>query len=50
MKQVLDIILSNNLYGVGEYTEIAKGKYNIPYTYKQGIEKIKRVWYMYKNN
>lgn len=44
MKQVLDIILSNNLYGVGEYTEIAKGKYSIPYTYKQGIEKIHRQW------
>lgn len=44
IKQILDLVLSNDLYGVGEYTEIAKGKYSIPTTYKEGIEKIKRVW------
>lgn len=44
IQKILDIVLSNDLYGVGEYTEIAKGKYEIPYTYKQGIEKIRRQW------
>ena len=31
-------------YGVSETVEIAKGKYAYPKTFKQAIEKIKRVF------
>lgn len=44
MEKVLEIIISNDLYGVGEYTEIAKGKYQMITTFKEAKQKIKRRW------
>ena len=44
LKQILDILHSNDLYGVSESVEIAKGKYQKIYTLREAKEKIKRVW------
>ena len=44
IKQILDIIHNNDLYGVSESVEIAKGKYEKVYTFREAKEKIKRIW------
>lgn len=44
MEKVLQIIIANDLYNVGEYTEIAKGKFERVTTFKEAKEKIKRIW------
>lgn len=44
IKQILDIVIHNDLYGVSEAVEVAKGKYEKVYTFKQAKEKIKRIW------
>ena len=47
---LINLLAIEKFYGVSENVEIAKGKYEIPYTWKQGLEKIKRIWYGRKNN
>ena len=44
MKEVIDLILANDLYGVSEAVEIAKGKYERITTFREAKEKIKRIW------
>ena len=44
MKDIVDFLMSNNCYGAGDLTEIAKGKYEIVTTFREAKEKIKRVW------
>ena len=48
MKDLIDIIISNDLYNCGKYTEIAKGKYEIVTSFKDAKEKIKRLWLLKK--
>lgn len=48
MKEIIDIIQSNELYGCGKFTEIAKGKYDKISTFKEAKEKIKRLWLLRK--
>ena len=48
IKQILDIIHNNDLYGVSESVEIAKGKYEKVYTFREAKEKIKRIWRLRK--
>lgn len=44
MEDILNILLSNDLYGAGKCTEIAKGKYEKVTTFREAKEKIKRIW------
>lgn len=42
IKTIIDILQTNNFYGVSENVDIAKGKYAIPYTWKALGKNIKR--------
>jgi hypothetical protein len=44
IKQILDLLALHEHYGQSEAIEIAKGKYEIPTTFKQAFNKIKRQW------
>lgn len=44
IKNVIDLLNTNEFYGESERIEIAKGKYAIAYTFKDGWIKIKRLW------
>ena len=41
---IIELLNMTEHYGVSERVEIAKGKYEIARTWKQGIKKIKRLW------
>ena len=42
--QIIQLLQSNEFYGFSEEIEIAKGKYQLVTTWKQGFEQIKRQW------
>ena len=42
IKQILQLLRSNNFYGQSEIIEQAKGRYAYPKTFKQAIKNIKR--------
>lgn len=44
IEEVLNILANNDLYGVSQNVEIAKGKYEKVYTWKECKEKVKRIW------
>jgi hypothetical protein len=44
IKDILKLLELDPHYGQSETIEIAKGKYSIPKTWKQGFEQIKRQW------
>jgi hypothetical protein len=44
IKHVLNLLVSMNHYGQTEIIEIAKGKYELPKTFKKGFNQIKRNW------
>lgn len=44
IKGIIDTLSTEKWYSVSERVEIAKGKYAYPKTFKQAIEKIKRVF------
>jgi hypothetical protein len=44
IKHVLNLLVSMNHYGETENIEIAKGKYELPKTFKKGFNQIKRNW------
>jgi hypothetical protein len=44
IKELLKLLALDPHYNQSENIEIAKGKYSIPKTYKQGFEQIKRQW------
>lgn len=43
IKQIIDTLSEQEWYNVSKNIEIAKGKYAYPKTFKQAINKIKRV-------
>lgn len=45
MKNIFDLLQISDFYGVSKEVDIAKGKYKVPYTWKELKEKIKRIWY-----
>jgi hypothetical protein len=45
---IIELLSITDHYGVSERVEIAKGKYEIARTWKQGLNKIKRVWQIRK--
>lgn len=44
IKNIIDLLSVHEYYGVSDTIEIAKGKYSIAYTWKDGFKKIKRLW------
>lgn len=44
IKNILDLLALHEHYGQSELIEIAKGKYKLITTWKQGFENIKRQW------
>ena len=42
VKQIISLLILNEHYASSEMIEIAKGKYEIPKTWKKGFEQIKR--------
>ena len=48
LKQILDLLIADNHYNVSERVEIAKGKYEMPTSWRNGFEKIKRLWLIRK--
>ena len=44
IKNILDLLSLHEHYGQSEVIEIAKGKYKLLTTWKQGFEQIKRQW------
>ena len=47
---VLKLLNIDNFYGVSENIEIAKGKYKMPETLKEGFKHVKRGWYEKRSN
>ncbi len=44
IKGLIELLNSSEYYGVSERVEIAKGKYEMPTTWRVGLYKIKRLW------
>lgn len=44
IKDIIDMLATGEHYGVSQRIEIAKGKYTIAKTWKDGAKKIKRLW------
>ena len=44
ISEIINVLRSNEFYGAGKFTEIAKGKHEIVTTFKGGKHKIKRLW------
>ena len=42
--KIIELLQSNDFYGVSEKVDIAKGKYELITSLKDGKEKIKRIW------
>jgi len=42
--EIIEVLHKFDYFGAGEFTEIAKGKFEIPTTVKGGIYKVKRKW------
>ena len=42
--EIIKSLQNNNHFGAGNYTEIAKGKYEIALTWSDAKRKIKRLW------
>ena len=45
IKNIIDLLVINEYYGVTRSIDTAKGKYKIPYTWKQAGKQLKRIWY-----
>jgi hypothetical protein len=44
MKDILSLLLISDFYGASKTIDIAKGKYKIPSTTKEGMQLLKRIW------
>lgn len=42
IRQVIELLKTDNFYNVSEEVDIAKGKYKAPETFKEGIRMVKR--------
>ena len=45
IKNIIDLLVVNEYYGVSENVDFAKGSKKIPYTWKQVKQLIKRMWH-----
>jgi len=42
LKNIIELLKTDNFYGISENIDIAKGKYKAPETIKEGIKNAKR--------
>ena len=47
---VLKLLNIDEFYGISEEIEIAKGKYKMPETIKEGFKQVKRAYYEERSN
>ena len=47
---VLKLLNIDNFYGESEVIEIAKGKYKMPESLREGVKQIKRAWNEERSN
>ena len=47
---IIKLLNIDNFYGISEEIEIAKGKYKLPTTLKEGLKQIKRKKYEKRRN
>ena len=45
IKLIIELLKTDNFYGVNPYIDIAKGKYKAPLTWLETKDRIKRRWY-----
>jgi len=45
IKLIIELLKTDNFYGVNPYIDIAKGKYKAPLTIAEAKDIIKRRWY-----
>ena len=45
IKLIIELLKTDNFYGVNPYIDIAKGKYKAPTSISEAKEVIKRRWY-----
>ncbi len=48
MKEILDLLHSDNFYNVSDIVEIAKGKHELVTNWRDAKRKIKRIWLLKK--
>ena len=48
IKQIIDLLSSDNFYNVSEEVEIAKGKYKMQTTWSGAFKQVKRIWKLRK--
>ena len=48
IQNIVELLQSGDFYGAGEYTEIAKGKYEMIDSWRVFKQKIKRAWRLKK--
>ena len=49
MKEIINLLLISDFYGVSNKVDTAKGLYKIPYSYTQFTKLMKRIWKINKN-
>ena len=45
IKNIIDLLVLDEYYGVSRNIDIAKGKYSIPTSVRSGLKQIKRIYY-----
>jgi hypothetical protein len=45
IKSIIDLLAMGDFYGISREVDTAKGKYKIPYSFKEAKQQIKRIWY-----
>jgi len=45
IKNIIDLLVAKEYYGVSKNIDFAKGNRKIPYSWKQVKELLKRMWY-----
>jgi hypothetical protein len=45
IKDIIDLLAMNEYYGVSRNIDTAKGKYKIPYSWKEARKQLKLIWY-----
>jgi hypothetical protein len=45
IKNIIDLLAMGEFYGISREVDMAKGKYKIPYSWKEVKQQIKRIWY-----
>jgi hypothetical protein len=45
IKSIIDLLAMREFHGISREVDIAKGKYKIPYSWKEAKQQIKRIWY-----